>query len=255
VILKSSGPDGWRYSWYFLSGLTLIIAILCALFLRNNPAEKNLSAIGDTGSPSGQIRTESSSILKSWSLIYRSFDVWHLALIYTLFGFSYIIYATFFIRYLNWEAGFTVENAGRLWSIVGAISIASGFIWGTFSDRAGRKFGLAAVFMLQFLCYLVFGLWKAAPGYYLSALLFSLTAWSIPAIMAAAAGDILGARLAPAALGFLTLFFGIGQMLGPFFAGRIADAYGSYTISFVAAAIASFAGGVLSLMLRMKKQD
>ncbi len=253
VILKSGGPEGWRYSWYFLSAMTLLIAIACALLLRNKPAEMNLTAIGESGSHAAAESIVPEPIIKSWHYIYRTFDVWHLAVIYTLFGFSYIIYATFFVRYLNWEAGFTVESAGRLWSIVGAVSIASGFIWGTFSDRAGRKYGLAAVFMLQFLCYLVFGVWKAMPGYYLSALIFSLTAWSIPAIMAAAAGDILGAKLAPAALGFLTLFFGIGQMFGPFTAGRIADAYGSYTIAFVVAALASLAGGVLSLMLRIKK--
>lgn len=254
AILKSAGPEGWRFSWYFLSGLTLFIAFLCALLLRNKPADMNLTAIGESGSRKTSVSIEPVSILKSWRLIFRSFDVWHLAFIYMLFGFSYIIYATFFVRYLNWEAGFTVENAGRLWSLVGAVSIASGFIWGSFSDRAGRKYGLAVVFFLQFLCYLVFGLWKGMPGYYLSALLFSITAWSIPAIMAAAAGDILGAKLAPAALGFLTLFFGIGQMIGPFTAGRIADAYGSYTIAFIIAAIASLAGGLLSLILRIKKQ-
>lgn len=255
VIMNHGGAEGWRYSWYFLSGLTLLIALLCILFLRNTSAEKNTAAIGGTFSTPSSVKSNPVSLIKSWSMIYRSFDVWHLALIYSLFGFSYIIYATFFVRYLNWEAGFTVENAGRLWSAVGAVSIASGFIWGTVSDKAGRKYGLAAVFILQFLCYLVFGMWKDTPGYYLSAVLFSLTAWSIPAIVAAAAGDMLGAKLAPAALGFLTLFFGIGQMFGPFTAGRIADAYGSYTTAFVIAAFASLAGGLLSLMLRIKKPD
>jgi predicted MFS family arabinose efflux permease len=252
-ILNMGGPEGWRFSWYFLSAIALIIAILCGIFLRNTPADMNVSPIGSSGIPESSEKAHLSSIIKSWRLIYRSFDVWHLAIIYTLFGFSYIIYATFFVRYLNWEAGFTLENAGRLWSLVGVISIASGFIWGTFSDKAGRKYALASVFILQSVCYLIFGVWKGMPGYYTSALLFSITAWSIPAIMAAAAGDILGAKLAPAALGFLTLFFGIGQMFGPFTAGRIADAYGSYTYAFVIAASASFAGGLLSLLLRIKK--
>jgi predicted MFS family arabinose efflux permease len=71
--------------------------------------------------------------------------------------------------------------------------------------------------------------------------------------MAAAAGDVLGTRMAPAALGFLTLFFGIGQVLGPFVAGRIADAQKSYTLAFVLAAFASLAGGLLSFRLRIKQ--
>jgi hypothetical protein len=96
-------------------------------------------------------------------------------------------------------------------------------------------------------------MWKDTPGYYLSAVLFSLTAWSIPAIVAAAAGDISGRSLLLQRSVSLRSFFGIGQMFGPFTAGRIADAQGSYTIAFVIAAFASLAGGLLSLFLTIKK--
>jgi predicted MFS family arabinose efflux permease len=175
--------------------------------------------------------------------------VWHLALIYILFGFSYIIYTTFFARYLTGEAGFSTQAAGALWSAVGIVSVISGFIWGAVSDVVGRKYGLAIVYFLQFLCFTIFGVWKAPAGYYLSAMLFALTAWSIPGIMAAASGDLLGARLAPAALGFITLFFGIGQAVGTAIGGRIADFTGSYTLAFVIAGSAALVGAVASLFL------
>jgi len=248
TILNRYGGEGWRYSWFYLAAFTFIIAGLCYLLLRNRPAEKGLLPIGAKYEEANPREAKSSSL--QWGLVYKSAPVWHLALIYVLFGFSYIIYATFFARYLIWEAGFTTEAAGELWAKVGALSIISGFIWGSVSDVLGRKYGLAIVYFLQFLCFTTFGLWKAMPGYYLSALLFALTAWSIPAIMAAAAGDLLGARLAPAALGFITLFFGIGQAFGPFLAGRIADSTGSYTLAFVVAGAAALVGAVASLFLR-----
>ena len=68
--------------------------------------------------------------------------------------------------------------------------------------------------------------------------------------MAAAAGDFVGPRLAPAGLGFITLFFGIGQALGPALVGYIADISHSFTIPFLTAAIISFAGMVFSLYLK-----
>ena len=43
--------------------------------------------------------------------------------------------------------------------------------------------------------------------------------------MAAAAGDYVGPKLAPAGLGFVTLFFGIGQALGPAPGGYLADVH------------------------------
>ncbi|MBN1497790.1 MAG: YbfB/YjiJ family MFS transporter [Spirochaetes bacterium] len=254
LIMKAGGVEGWRHSWFFLSALSLAIALLCGIFLRDTPSEKGLAPVGAAGGSTAPAAAPGSySLVESWRLVYRSFSVWHLAVIYVLFGFSYIIYATFFVRYLNWEAGFSLEMAGGLWSLIGVISIVSGFIWGSVSDRFGRKCGLAIVFFLQCACYMIFGLWKGMPGHLISSLIFALTAWSIPAIMAAVSGDILGPKLAPAALGFITLFFGIGQALAPFVAGRIADSYGSYTLAFVIAGMASCAGGLLSLLLDGKK--
>ncbi len=248
-IVAAGGEMGWRYSWIALAAATLLIAAGCALWLRNSPADRGLSAIGGTERKEGYLPSGGSA-----RRIFASPSVYHLSLIYLLFGFSYIIYATFFARYLTAEAGFTTEQAGRLWSIVGAASIGSGFLWGTVSDRLGRKYALALVFALQCLCFGIFGLWRAPAGYYVSAGLFALTAWSIPAIMAAAAGDALGARLAPAALGFMTFFFGIGQVAGPFLAGRIAALTHSYSKAFIMAAVAAAGGAAGSLLLSARRQ-
>ncbi|MFQ6000087.1 MAG: MFS transporter [Anaerolineae bacterium] len=242
-------PDGWRYSWYYLAGLVFLIAILCFLFLRSRPEEKGLVAIAADEEPPRPASDKAGSL--QWGLVYRSRPVWHLALIYIMFGFSYIIYARFFVAYLISEGGFTEQAAGQLLALaIGFLSIFCGLIWGTVSDLVGRKYGLAMVYFLQGLCFVTFGLWRSAPGYYLSAVLFGLTAWSIPAIMAAACGDYLGPRLAPAALGFITLFFGIGQALGPAVAGRIADVTGSFSLAFVIAGLAAFVGSGGSLLLR-----
>ncbi|HEM62422.1 MAG TPA: YbfB/YjiJ family MFS transporter [Chloroflexi bacterium] len=248
AILGRYGGVGWRYSWYCLAGFAFVIAVLGYVILRNHPRDKGLAPIGavETGVAAPVVKAAA----LQWGTVYRAAPVWHLALIYILFGFSYIIYTTFFARYLTWEAGFTTQAAGALWSMVGIVSVISGFIWGSVSDVVGRKYGLAIVYFLQFLCFTIFGLWKAPTGYYLSALLFALTAWSIPGIMAAASGDLLGDRLAPAALGFITLFFGIGQACGTFIGGRVADLTGSYTLAFVIAGSAALIGAVASLFLR-----
>ena len=87
-------------------------------------------------------------------------------------------------------------------------------------------------------------------GFYLSAVFFGLTAWSIPTIMAATAGDYVGPRLAPAGLGFITLFFGIGQALGPGIGGYLADITKSFQGPFLLAVGVSILGAILSLRLR-----
>jgi MFS family permease len=83
--------------------------------------------------------------------------------------------------------------------------------------------------------------------------LFASTAWSIPALMAALCGDVFGARLAPAALGLVTVVFGLGQALGPVLAGAIADAEHSFARAFTLAGVVALVlggGGSLTLPAR-----
>ncbi|MEW6622794.1 MAG: MFS transporter [Bacillota bacterium] len=79
---------------------------------------------------------------------------------------------------------------------------------------------------------------------WVSAVIFGLTAWSIPGIVAACCGDIVGSRNSPAALGVLTFFFGIGTVFGPAIAGYIKEVSLSFNGAFYLAAIVSAVGGV-----------
>ena len=248
-ITSRYGEAGWRYSWYYLGSLVILLALLGGLLLRNHPYEKGLRAIGEEGDGAPPVPPERGR--PEWGRVFRSPAIWNLAAIYVMFGFSYIIYATYFAKYLQSEGGVSREAAGALWALaVGVLSIASGFLWGAFSDRVGRKKGLAVVYALQGVSYLVFALARSTPWYYASALLFGLTAWSIPAIMAAACGDYAGPRLAPAALGLVTLFFGLGQAAGPWLAGIIADRTHTFAGAFLLAFAGSMLGAVGALFLR-----
>jgi predicted MFS family arabinose efflux permease len=73
--------------------------------------------------------------------------------------------------------------------------------------------------------------------------------------MAAAAGDFVGPRLAPAGLGFITLFFGIGQAIGPALGGYLRDATQAFTVPFLVAAGISLLGMVSSFYLKQLAND
>jgi MFS family permease len=256
LILNRYGAEGWRVCWYVLGAMAFGVFILCVLFLRNRPAEMDLKPLADTQAERRQRDAEQRASSLDWALVYNSRVLWHLAAIYFAFGFSYIVYATFFIRHLVKEGGFTKTDAGLLWLIIGLVSGISGFVWGSISDNWGRRLALLCVFALQGLSFLVFGSSHEWPAVYLSAGLFAITAWSIPALMAALCGDVFGARLAPAALGLMTIVFGIGQVLGPYVAGRIADATQSFSPAFVTAGlVALILGGGGSFLLHPKVHE
>ncbi len=261
-ILKAFPENGFRFGWYSLAFITLIIMFVSLIFLKNKPSEVEKIPIRllkedeiiKSKTTNNNFVHKINKIFNNYKEVLINLRIWILALIYSLFGFSYVIYATFFSRYLTDEYNWSISKAGLLWSQVGMLSIISGFIWGAFSDKIGRMKGIALVYFLQSISFVIFGLWKNTTGFYISALLFALTAWSIPAIIAAAAGDFVGSKLAPAALGFMTLFFGLGQVLGPLIAGRLAFYTSSYSIAFVIAGIAAFFGAFFSMLLKDKEE-
>lgn len=243
ILHQYGGAEGWRISWYVLGALALAVCAVCAVFLRNHPGEKELKPVGENEAECIQRNNGASAPSVSWKSVCTSRVLWQLAAIYCAFGFSYIIYSTFFVRHLVKDAGFTPGGAGALWMQIGMVSMISGFLWGSVSDRWGRRRALLCVFSLQGISFAVFGLSSDVAAVYFSSALFALTAWSIPALMAALAGDVFGPRLAPAALGLMTIVFGIGQALGPYFAGAVADATQSFSTAFVIAGIVALVFG------------
>ncbi|HCF73343.1 MAG TPA: MFS transporter [Gammaproteobacteria bacterium] len=248
IVLDEFGTLGWRICWYGFGGFTIFLAVTGAWLLRNQPQDKGLQAIS-AGPADDAVGQQFQKQGLEWRRVYRSAVAWKLGLVYIAFGFSYIIFITFFFKMLVAEGGYSTAEAGTLFMFMGWCSLFCGLIWGTLSDVVGRRFALTMVYLVQASAYGLVSLWPVTTGFILATLLFGLTAWSIPGIMAAACGDVFGHRLAPAALGFITLFFGLGQAVSPAVAGAMADASGSFTSAFLLASTVAILGAVGSLLL------
>ncbi len=151
-----------------------------------------------------------------------------------------MIYVTFFAETLR-SRGLTLSQTGLAWAAIGALSLVSGPLWGSLSDRLGRFEGLAVVFGLQGIAYVAF-LEATALGLIFSVALFGITAWGVPAIMAAAMGDVGHARDATTAFGHVTTVMGAGQAVGPLLAGAVADATGIVSSGLWIATLATLGG-------------
>ena len=248
-VMAKYGPDGWRYAWFLLGTVVFIFSFLCYALLRDYPAEKGTSMYGGEEE---QRSRKAVTFFSAWGDVVRESEIWKLGIVYFMFGFSYIIYITFFVAYLTTEGALTPQKAGQIFAVLGLWSILSGAVWGWISDVLGRRLGLLLAYLTIALSFLIIALWRSTTGFYVSSIVFGLSLSSIPAIMAAAVGDSVGGRLAPAALGFITLIFGIGQSLGPAVAGWIKDATGTFAGAFILSAVVSLIGAAGSMLLRKK---
>ena len=248
LIISIYEEDGWRVCWYIFGITTAILAIVLYILLRNHPSEKGTLPLGSTSREQPMIKR--TGVLE-WGKVYRSRSVWQLGFVYIAFGLSYIIYMTFFREQLAEAGAYTQREAGNLYMTMGWISFVCGPLWGYVSDRIGRMWALMMVYSIHVVAFSLFGLWTVSAGFTVSAVLFGLSAWSIPAIMTAACGETLGSRLAPAALGFITLFFGIGQAVAPTIAGAMADAAGSLFPAYIFAASMALLGAFGALVVKI----
>jgi len=246
ILNRSLG--GWRTSWHVLAAIVAVAALICYILLRNKPRETESASVRRPAENAG-------SKVVPGTQPRRAKAFYHCGAIYFLFGFTYVIYVTFFVTSLVQGRGFSETAAGAVWGWTGLLSLASGPLFGYLSDRWGRKMALMAVFVIQSCAYLLMAIQLPTPAIYISAFCYGIVAWSVPSIMAALVGDLAGPERTAAVFGFVTFLFGIGQIAGPAFAGFLAEQSGAFNSAFLLAAVFTAAAVVLSALLPGDRTD
>jgi predicted MFS family arabinose efflux permease len=163
---------------------------------------------------------------------------------YGLFGFGYVITATFLVAIVR--ASPRVRPLEPLvWVVVGLTAVPSVAVW----TWAGRRIGLARAFacacLLEALGVVASVLWVAPAGLLLAAALLGGTFMGLTALGLIHARQI--ARGDPRrTLAVMTAAFGSGQIIGPTFAGVVFDLTGSFVAPSLAAGAALVVAAVLT---------
>jgi len=137
------------------------------------------------------------------------------------------------------DLGVADAQAVGLVGLIGIGSLTGRFAIGALADRVGRPLTLVLVEASLGLSML---LWLAAGGYpalALFALWMGLSYGGIVSLMPALCMDLFGARAVSSIIGTLYTGAALGNLGGPWLAGRVFDANGSYAAVIVACALLS----------------
>ena len=153
------------------------------------------------------------------------------------------------------ERGLNEIAAGKFWAALGLITLISGPAFGLFSDRFGRRNALAMAFLVYGAAYTFAAIDGGSLTKWISVSAFGIAGWSIPAIMGAAVGDYSGPRNAVKVLGTITLWFSLGQVIGPALGGILAKWTDSFVPGYWAITAASAIAVLISLTLPSAQKE
>ena len=169
-------------------------------------------------------------------------------LAYGLFGFGYIVTATFLVAIVRQgDAGRLFESV--VWFATGLAGFFSVWLWG----KAVRRRGLATIFAAGCVVEAVGVAASVSVGGYAGPLIAGVLLGGT-FIAVTAFGLQLGRQLAGEAprrvLALMTAAFGLGQILGPIVAGLVADRTGSFTAPSLLAAATLLLSAIIGYGVR-----
>jgi predicted MFS family arabinose efflux permease len=229
--LRAGGAD-WRTLW-LASGAASLAAAAAVAWLA--PKGETPRAAG--APPPSAREPTSAPQMNRWAIAYG------------LFGFGYVVTATFLVAIVRAEPEIrSVEPF--VWLIVGVTAAPTVAAWDRLATRWGIERAFAIACLLEAAGVAASVLWPTAAGELLASALLGGTFMGITALGLAG-----GRRLAGAdprrAFAILTASFGVGQIVGPTFAGLLHDWTGAFVLSSLLAASALVAAAAIAIGVRL----
>lgn len=214
AALLHAGAD-WRQGWIW-SGIASLAAALALVAMVRNP------------SPTGNQIAAEPRLRLDLKLV-------RVVLSYGLFGFGYVVTATFLVAIVRLGEGGRLFEAW-VWLATGLAGIPSVWLWNTVAARIGLFGAYAAGCAVELVGVVVSVTLGGYAGPLIGGVLLGATFIGVTAL-----GLQASRRMAPHAprriIALMTAAFGLGQIVGPVMAGYLADWTGSFVLpSMVAAA-------------------
>jgi MFS family permease len=222
AVSRSGGT--WRQEW-LAAGLVAIAATIVVAVL----APRAAAAPASGGQRSGSVGATP------------------VVVAYGLFGFGYVITATFLVAIVREQAALAPLEPW-VWALVGLSAVPSVALWNRIASLIGvvRAFALACA--LEAVGVTASVLWLSAAGAGLAAILLGATFVAITSLGLEVARD--HTKTDPGRMvAVMTVAFSTGQIIGPVYAGALHDRFGSFVPSTLSAAAALILAGLLPLRL------
>ena len=213
-LIARSGGD-WRMMW-IVAGLLSLAMVPPVMLLM--PRDAPVSAGASVAAPSTPMPRAALLLIAA----------------YTLFGFGYVITATFLTLIVRETPGLSVLE-GPLWFTLGLAGIVSMPFWSAMGARFGQIVIYSIICLVMAVAIATSVLSSAPAALFIAAILLGGTLVGGTALGLAAVRN-LSAGEPQRMLALMTAAFGVGQIIGPLAAGALREVTGSFLLPSLIAA-------------------
>ncbi len=225
---------GWRGPWLIFASITIIVVLLAAFVLKApHASHENVNADENTN---------------GW----RSKELYFIAVLYFIVGIIYLIPNLYQTSYMK-ELGLSNAMAGTVYAIAGIVSIGGAPLWGMLADRIGVKKALLAALVLSVVGDILPIVYGTIAGFIVSAVIWGSSLGGVLVLIQMKASQQVQPKYVANAIGFISIFYAVGQMIGPVLAGGLIEYAGGYISAYVFGAVMFFLCVLLTMMLQSKE--
>ncbi len=216
MALLVSSHATWVAGWMVAAALSLVGFAITVLMIDRGPALT-------TGSGREPALSWSTPLVK-------------VTIAYGMFGFGYIVTATFLVAIVRQGGGSRTFEA-MVWMVTGLAGMPSVWLWQKIAGRTGLYVAYALASLVEAVgvtasVAMSLPIGPLLGGFFLGSTFIAITALGLQA------GRVLSPQAPRRAFALMTASFGIGQLIGPLVAGVLAErSGGSFFVPSIAAAI------------------
>lgn len=205
VVPAMTAELGWRSGWLGLG------AIAAAATLFAIPALIRAPMV---------VREARSRRMFSWHAVRGLYAV---LASYVMFGAGYIAYTTFIVAYLRNRLDFASADVTLFWACAGMAATGAGLLWGPLLTRLSGGRGVALANAVVMIGAVLPVLLPIRPAVYVSAIVFGGSFLIVPTSVTAFVRKAVPPQLWTTTIAALTVWFAIGQCIGPWLSGVVSD--------------------------------
>jgi len=235
--------EGWRASCWAMGLLVLLVLAPLNLLVRHKPQDIGLLPDGASTAPGVAKPRSALTIVDAawastdWTIAraIRTGRFWWLVLGYFLALVAWYVVQVHQTKYLI-DVGFSPLLAGWALGIVSVVAIPGQIGFGALSDRIGREWVWSAGCFGFVVCYAALIALERGPStplLYLMVFSQGFLGYALTSVMGPIVAEIFEGRHYGAIFGTLTVALTGGGAAGPWIAGVIHDATGSYQLAFL----------------------